>query len=150
MGVKDLWTLLSVVGRTVSMESLQGKVLAVDMSIWLIQFLKAMRTEDGNIMKNAHILGTLRRILKLLFHRIKPIFVFDGETPTLKYQTVLKRRKLRARQEENYTKAAQKVRNTFIIEILPPNTLIMNMITDLNLDTNFSSQASNAISPFEA
>lgn len=37
MGVKDLWTLLSVSGRQVSIESLAGKTLAIDMSIWLIQ-----------------------------------------------------------------------------------------------------------------
>jgi len=131
MGVKDLWTLLSVSGRQVSLETLQGKTLAIDMSIWLIQvvhlrytyalfsqnithfyihqFIKAMRSEDGQVMKNAHLIGTLRRILKLLFHRVKPLFVFDGETPTLKYRTVQNRRKLRSRQEDNYLKAAQKI-----------------------------------------
>merc|ERR1711871_675317 len=60
-------------------------------------------------MKNAHIIGTLRRILKLMFHKIKPIFVFDGATPMLKLKTIKARRTLRERQETNLRKAAQKL-----------------------------------------
>ena len=68
-----------------------------------------MREDDGKIVKNAHLIGSIRRILKLLFHRIRPIFVFDGDTPHLKKNTTSRRRKLRERQEENYSKAAQKI-----------------------------------------
>lgn len=93
MGVKDLWQLLSPIGRRVSIETLEGKTLAIDASIWITQFIKAMRDEDGKMMKNAHIIGTLRRVLKLLFHRIRPLFVFDGATPLLKLRTVQARRK---------------------------------------------------------
>jgi DNA excision repair protein ERCC-5 len=67
------------------------------------------RDDDGKIVKNAHLIGTLRRILKLLFHRIKPVFVFDGETPALKLKTSLKRRKIRERQEINLRATAQKL-----------------------------------------
>jgi DNA excision repair protein ERCC-5 len=95
MGVKDLWQLLSTVGRRVNLETLSGKVLAIDMSIWLTQFIKAMRNEDGSMMKNAHLIGSIRRILKLLFQKIKPVFVFDGDTPTLKLNTIRARRKIR-------------------------------------------------------
>lgn len=93
MGVKDLWQLLSPIGRRVSIETLEGKTLAIDVSIWVTQFIKAMRDEDGRMTKNAHLIGTLRRILKLLFHRIRPLFVFDGATPALKLRTVKARRK---------------------------------------------------------
>lgn len=98
MGVKDLWQLLSPVGRRVSIETLEGKTLAIDMSIWLTQFIKAMRDEEGKMLKNAHILGTLRRVLKLLHHRIRPVFVFDGATPALKLRVVQNRRKNHERQ----------------------------------------------------
>lgn len=94
MGVKDLWQLLSPIGRRVSIETLEGKILAIDMSIWITQFIKAMRDDDGKMLKNAHILGTIRRILKLLYHRVRPIFVFDGETPALKRRTIQARRKI--------------------------------------------------------
>ena len=93
MGVKDLWQLLSPIGRRVSIETLEGKTLAIDASIWITQFIKAMRDEEGKMMKNAHLIGTIRRVLKLLFHRIRPLFVFDGATPALKLRTVQARRK---------------------------------------------------------
>lgn len=92
MGVKDLWQLLSPVGRRVSIETLEGKTLAIDASIWITQFIKAMRDEDGKMMKNAHLIGTLRRILRLLYHKIRPLFVFDGDTPELKLRVVQSRR----------------------------------------------------------
>jgi 5'-3' exonuclease len=95
MGVKDLWQLLAPIGRRVSIETLEGKVLAIDMSIWLTQFIKAMRDDEGKMIKNAHILGTLKRVLKLLFHKIRPVFVFDGATPQLKLRVIQARRKVR-------------------------------------------------------
>ena len=98
MGVKDLWQLLSPIGRRVSIETLEGKTLAIDASIWITQFIKAMRDEDGKMLKNAHIIGTLRRVLKLLYHRIRPLFVFDGATPTLKLRIIKERRKGREKQ----------------------------------------------------
>lgn len=33
--------------------------------------------------------GTFRRILKLLFFGIKPVFVFDGDAPMLKKRTIV-------------------------------------------------------------
>ena len=93
MGVKDLWQLLAPIGRRISIETLEGKSLAIDMSIWLTQFIKAMRDEEGKMIKNAHLIGTIRRILKLLFHKVRPIFVFDGATPSLKAYIMQKRRR---------------------------------------------------------
>jgi DNA excision repair protein ERCC-5 len=37
----------------------------VDASIWLMQFVKAMRGEDGQMLPNAHLLGTFRRLVKV-------------------------------------------------------------------------------------
>ena len=109
MGVKDLWQLLSPIGRRVSIETLEGKTLAIDASIWITQFLKAMRDDDGKMIKNAHIIGTLRRVLKLLFHKIRPVFVFDGMTPALKYNTVKARRHNTEKNEVNKKIAAQRL-----------------------------------------
>jgi DNA excision repair protein ERCC-5 len=39
-------------------------LLHADASIWLYQFIRAMRTPDGEMMKNAHLLGFFRRICK--------------------------------------------------------------------------------------
>ena len=50
-----------------------------DVSIWLNQAVKGFRDKSGNAVPNAHILGLFHRICKLLFYRIRPIFVFDGQ-----------------------------------------------------------------------
>jgi len=98
MGVKGLWQLLLPTGRRISIETLAGKRLAIDASIWLTQFLKANRDpETGQVRPNAHIIGFLRRVCKLLFHGVRPVFVFDGATPEIKLREVRERRKRRDR-----------------------------------------------------
>ena len=77
------------VARPVRLETLAGKKVAVDASIWLHQFLKSMRDKEGKILHGAHIIGFFRRICKLLFFGIKPVFVFDGGAPELKRITLV-------------------------------------------------------------
>ena len=93
MGVQGLWPLLEPVGRRIKIEALANKTLAVgkllhimtcritdrpwlssaqssfgnmfaDASVWLFQFIKAMRDERGELLKNAHLLGFFRRICR--------------------------------------------------------------------------------------
>ncbi|KAL3698871.1 hypothetical protein R1sor_012947 [Riccia sorocarpa] len=109
MGVQGLWELLAPVGRRVSVDSLGNKKLAVDASIWIVQFMKAMRDENGDMIRNAHLLGFFRRICKLLFLRIKPVFVFDGATPVLKRRTLIARRKQRENAQFKIRKTAEKL-----------------------------------------
>ncbi|RWR77112.1 XPG/Rad2 endonuclease [Cinnamomum micranthum f. kanehirae] len=109
MGVQGLWELLAPVGRRVSVETLAGKKLAIDASIWMIQFMKAMRDEKGEMVRNAHLLGFFRRICKLLFLRTKPVFVFDGGTPALKRRTVVARRRQRENAQAKIRKTAEKL-----------------------------------------
>ena len=51
-----------------------------------------MRKENGEMIENAHLLGMFRRICKLLYFNVKPVFVFDGPAPALKRQTIKHRR----------------------------------------------------------
>ena len=92
MGVKSLWELLSPVGRPVMLETVEGKTMAIDSSIWIYQFQATMRDKEGRGLVNAHVLGFLRRITKLMFYGIKPVFVFDGGAPALKRSTLVRRR----------------------------------------------------------
>ncbi|ONK63702.1 uncharacterized protein A4U43_C07F18000 [Asparagus officinalis] len=109
MGVQGLWELLAPVGRRVSVETLAGKKLAIDASIWMVQFMKAMRDERGEMLRNAHVLGFFRRICKLLFLRTKPVFVFDGGTPALKRRTIASRRRHRENAQAKIRKTAEKL-----------------------------------------
>ena len=109
MGVKSLWDLLTPLGRPVlcgfppfypipcltrtvvkRLETMEGKALAIDSSIWIYQFQATMRDREGKALVNAHVLGFLRRICKLLFYGIKPVFVFDGGAPALKRNTIVR------------------------------------------------------------
>jgi DNA excision repair protein ERCC-5 len=90
MGVKSLWELLAPVGRPVPLETMEGKTMAIDSSIWIYQFQATMRDKEGRGLVNAHVLGFLRRITKLMFYGIKPVFVFDGGAPVLKRSTLVR------------------------------------------------------------
>jgi DNA excision repair protein ERCC-5 len=109
MGINNLWLLLAPVGRQIEIETLASKVLAVDASIWLTQFIKAMRDDEGKMIKNAHLIGTFHRVAKLLFYRIKPVFVFDGQTPELKKKTIARRRQRHDHQAANLRQTAQRI-----------------------------------------
>ena len=64
-----------------------------DASVWIYQFMKARRGADGEMLPNAHLTGFFQRICRLLFHRIRPVFVFDGGVPALKKRTLIARRR---------------------------------------------------------
>lgn len=109
MGVRGLWEVVAPVARPVKLEALATKRLAIDASIWIYQFLKAMRDSNGNVLKHAHIVGFFRRICKLLFFGIKPVFVFDGGAPALKRTTVSHRQQRRMFKEESAARTAAKL-----------------------------------------
>ncbi|KAL5279802.1 ERCC5 family protein [Megaselia abdita] len=91
MGVTGLWNLIGPCGKPVPVETLENKILAVDISIWLHQVVKGFQDNKGGALNNAHLLGLFHRLCKLLHYRIKPIFIFDGKVPQLKRDTIAKR-----------------------------------------------------------
>jgi DNA excision repair protein ERCC-5 len=109
MGVTGLWTVLQPCARPIKLEALNKKRLAVDASIWIYQFLKAVRDREGNALRNSHVVGFFRRICKLLYFGIKPVFVFDGDAPALKRQTIAGRKRRREGRREDAVKTAGKL-----------------------------------------
>ncbi|RLV96354.1 DNA repair protein RAD2 [Spathaspora sp. JA1] len=109
MGVNSLWDIIGPTARPVRLEALSRKKLAVDASIWIYQFLKAVRDKEGNSLPSSHIVGFFRRICKLLYFGILPIFVFDGGVPILKRETINARKNRRLKKAETTRETAQKL-----------------------------------------
>ncbi|XP_050825737.1 DNA excision repair protein ERCC-5 isoform X2 [Serinus canaria] len=114
MGVQGLWKLLECTGRPINPETLEGKILAVDISIWLNQAIKGARDHGGISVRNAHLLTLFHRLCKLLFFRIRPVFVFDGEAPLLKRQTLAKRRQRKDIAINDSRKTTEKLLKTLL------------------------------------
>ncbi len=110
MGVnlKDL-----IVKKQIELKDLAGKKIAIDAYNFLYQFLAAIRQRDGTPLMDSegnitsHLSGLFYRTLNLMEHGIKPVFVFDGEAPSLKAATQMQRREVRAAALKKY-KAAKK------------------------------------------
>ncbi|KFR09804.1 DNA repair protein complementing XP-G cells, partial [Opisthocomus hoazin] len=85
-----------------------------DISIWLNQAIKGARDRGGNSIQNAHLLTLFHRLCKLLFFRIRPVFVFDGEAPLLKRQTLAKRRHRKEVAASDSRRTTEKLLKTFL------------------------------------
>ncbi|KAG1841670.1 hypothetical protein DFJ58DRAFT_70830 [Suillus subalutaceus] len=68
-----------------------------------------MRDKDGRALVNAHVLGFFRRICKLLFYGIRPVFVFDGGAPALKRNTIIERKKKKSGAAATHAKIAERL-----------------------------------------
>lgn len=102
MGVQGLWQILEQVGHPIKLEALEGKRLGVDANIWLYKFIRGFREKNNGGSIESHKIGLFNRILKLLFYKIKPIFVFDGPAPILKRKTLEKRKEIRNKNHEKH------------------------------------------------
>lgn len=116
MGVKGLWQLIDPAGKPIPLERLENRVLAIDVSIWLNQSLAGFRdaTGGGGVVSQAHLLGLFHRVCKLLFYRIKPVFVFDGKPPQLKKDMLAKRRMRKAGAGKKADKARNKIVENYL------------------------------------
>ncbi|TVU44299.1 hypothetical protein EJB05_03735 [Eragrostis curvula] len=106
MGIKGLTKLLAehapraAVQRRV--EDYRGRVIAVDASLSIYQFLNVvgrkgtelLTNEAGEVTRQEILLpqpGMLNRTIRMLEAGIKPVFVFDGEPPEMKRKELAKR-----------------------------------------------------------
>lgn len=111
MGV-DLGDL--AVKHTISLDSLSGKIIAVDAFNVLYQFLASIRQEDGTPLMDfkgnitAHLSGLFYRSTKLIENGIKPIYVFDGKRTKLKGKTMEQRAKAKQIAKEKWERALAK------------------------------------------
>jgi 5'-3' exonuclease len=113
MGVKGLWKILESEGALkdsdVELVSLKGKILAIDVSIWLYQFIKSVPSNNDATISPLVYGGLFQRVCKLIHFGIKPIFVFDGSAPSLKKETIVSRQESRKKGQMDYAKIAKKI-----------------------------------------
>jgi len=95
-------------------DSFTGRLLAIDASMSLYQFMVAIRDGEnyGNLTNEAgettsHISGMLSRSIRLMEHGIKPVYVFDGKPPTLKTGELAIRKDRRANAEKELADAKE-------------------------------------------
>ncbi|XP_039284477.1 DNA repair protein complementing XP-G cells [Nilaparvata lugens] len=135
MGVHGLWKLLDSVGEPIPVETLENQILAVDVSIWLHQLMKGFQDSAGSTVPNAHLVGLFHRICKLLFFRIRPVFVFDGGVPVLKKKTIANRNQLKDRAAIASEKARQQ-----LLKNLLKQRAVGQVLEDLKATPGVSSQ----------
>lgn len=109
VGLKPL-----IVSDKIPIASLGGKIIAIDAYNMLYQFLTTIRQPDGTPLMDSngaitsHLAGLFYRTIKLLEIGIKPVFVFDGQPPIEKAQTIESRKKTKQAADEKYREAIKK------------------------------------------
>ncbi len=99
--------------KNIKLEDLRGKVIAIDAYNALYQYLAAIRQQDGKPLMNrfgevtSHLSGLFYRTVNLLENGIKPVYVFDGKPPELKYKELERRSKLKEEAEKQYQQALE-------------------------------------------
>lgn len=136
MGVLGLWNVLESVGHPIKIEGLEGKILGVDANIWLYKFIRGFRDKDNATNIESHKLGLFNRISKLLYYRIRPVFVFDGPAPVLKRRTLERRQNLRNKHLSKVQDAAMKILASQLKTQYPDADIDHMKITMPNLVSN--------------
>ena len=99
--------------KELSLKDLSGKVIVVDAMNALYQFLAIIRQPDGTPLKDrkgrttSHLSGLFYRTINLIEQGIDLIYIFDGEPPKLKEETIRKRIEIREEARERWELALQ-------------------------------------------
>ena len=113
MGV-DLKPLIE--SRSIKLEELANKVIAIDAYNAIYQFLAIIRGEEGEYLKDkegnitSHISGLFYRSINLMMMNIKLLYVFDGIPPSLKFAEIERRKKIKEEAMLKYTQAIKEGR----------------------------------------
>lgn len=105
----DLKTL--VVRERTKLESFSTKIIAIDAYNAIYQFLAIIRGPDGMQLSDSkgrvtsHLSGLLYRNINFLSLGIKPVYVFDGKSPSLKSAEIQRRRQIKKDATVKYEKA---------------------------------------------
>mmetsp|Transcript_18698 Transcript_18698/g.29665 ORF Transcript_18698/g.29665 Transcript_18698/m.29665 type:complete len:401 (+) Transcript_18698:2-1204(+) len=118
MGIKGLTKLIQQTAegsyKEGSMKSYFGRTVAMDATMFLYQFLIAIRYGEGggNLTNDAgdttsHINGFLYRTIRMMENGIKPVYIFDGKPPDFKAEELAKRKEKREKAEQELKEAEE-------------------------------------------
>jgi len=111
MGV-DISDLVEI--QEIDLKDLAGRRIAIDAFNTLYQFLAIIRQPDGTPLMNSkgqvtsHLSGLFYRTSKLMELGIMPCFVFDGEPPELKADTIIARGRIKKAARKKWQEAMEK------------------------------------------
>lgn len=100
----------------IELSQLRGRAVAVDALNILYQFLAIIRQKDGELLKDSqgrvtsHLSGLFYRSVNLREEGINPIYVFDGEPPSLKMETIAKRQEVKREARREWRAAVEEGR----------------------------------------
>ena len=109
IAIKDL-----IVAKEITLDDLRNKVLSVDTSNMLYQFLSSIRQPDGSLLSDSHgaitshLIGLFSRIPNLMEKEMKFVFVLDGKVPDLKREEQQRRKELKIEAQKKYEEAVKK------------------------------------------
>lgn len=100
--------------KPINFQDLNGRTVAIDAANSIYQFLSSIRQRDGTPLMDehgrvtSHLSGILYRTSSLMEKGIKPVYVFDGKSHSLKGETVSKRIEVRKESEKKWKEALGK------------------------------------------
>ncbi|HDJ96636.1 MAG TPA: flap endonuclease-1 [Candidatus Aenigmarchaeota archaeon] len=101
--------------KEIELESISGKVIALDAYNILYQFLSTIRDRmTGEPLRDhkgritSHLSGLFYRTGKLIEAGIKPVFVFDGEPPEFKKEIIKERKEMKEEALKMWMEAVKK------------------------------------------
>lgn len=100
--------------KSMEMEDLRGKKVAIDTYNIVYQFMSAIRQPDGYPLcdskgrATSHLTGLLHRTASLIEAGIEPVFVFDGKPHPLKQATLDGRKERREKAEQEWKNAVER------------------------------------------
>jgi len=89
--VKDVWHIAGPCEQRISLNSLRGQTLAIDLAGWVVQNNSAPGLQVA--VTRPHLRNIFFRVSTLLSLDILPVVILDGSCPELKSQTVAARNK---------------------------------------------------------
>lgn len=100
--------------KEIDVKDLNGKIIAIDASLFLYQFITTIRQPDGRPLMDSkgrvtsHLSGLFHRSVNLMQKGLKLVYVYDGKPPELKKLEQERRKETKEKAQAQYKVAVEK------------------------------------------